>query len=235
MTLEEKIIGEEGTDISVLVNRVANAKAQVIFAHGAGANMSHEFMNEISRQLNESDINVIRFNFPFMDKRGLTGKKYPPDRMPKLLTCYQTIIHYVIEHLDTDLPLFIGGKSMGSRVAAMLVADATLLPANVLTKISAVFCLGYPFHPTKKPEKHRLAPLFDAKKPVLIVQGDRDTLGNKAEISEYQLPKHCQCFFLEDGDHSFKPRVKSGFTYSAHMKRAVTEIVCFIDSLAVNH
>lgn len=234
MILQEKITSEDGIDISILVSTVANAKAQVIFAHGAGANMSHEFMDEISRQLNGSGINVIRFNFPFMDKSTLTGKRYPPDKMPKLLSCYQAVIGYVIEYLGTDLPLFLGGKSMGSRVAAMLVADATLLPANVFAKVSAVFCLGYPFHPTKKPEKLRLEPLFLAKKPLLIVQGERDTLGSKAEISDYQLPTHCQCVFLADGDHSFKPRVKSGFTYSAHMKSAVAEIVNFIDAQTVN-
>lgn len=243
ITSEDIITNEEGTEISVLTNTVDNAKAQVIFAHGAGANMSHEFMNEISLQLNKFGINVVRFNFPFMDKRALTGKKYPPDRMPKLLVCYEAVINYVIVHLDKQLgnhsgkhlPLFIGGKSMGSRVAASLVAAPELLTANALNKVSGVFCLGYPFHPTKKPEKRRLEPLLGAKKPVLIVQGDRDTLGNKAEITEYQLPKHCQCVFLEDGDHSFKPRVKSGFTYPAHMNRAVEEIVQFINRLSANN
>ena len=95
--------------------------------------------------------------------------------------------------------------------------------------------MGYPFHPAKKPEKLRLEPLFGANKPVLIVQGDRDTLGNKSEIISYELAEHCQCVFLDDGDHSLKPRVKSGFTYGAHMSRAVEEIVQFIDKLTVNN
>lgn len=239
MKQQEVITGVDGSEISLLLNTVDNAKAQVIFAHGAGANMSHEFMSEISLQLNKSGINVLRFNFPFMDKRALTGKKYPPDRMPKLLICYEKVIEHVVGHLlvhkiNSDLPLFIGGKSMGSRVAATLVTDSALLKANTLNKISGVFCLGYPFHPTKKPEKLRLEPLVEARKPVLIVQGERDTLGSKTEIINYQLAKHCQCVFLEDGDHSFKPRVKSGFTYQAHMNKAVEEITQFIDQLIDN-
>jgi len=236
MKCEEIITKEDGSKINMLLNTVENAKAQVIFAHGAGANMSHEFMDEISSLFNGAGINVLRFNFPFMDKRALTGIKYPPDRMPKLLLCYEEVIGYAVEKLaSNELPLFIGGKSMGSRVAATLVADPTELNSYLLNKISAVFCLGYPFHPAKKPDKLRLEPLINANKPVLIVQGDRDTLGNKAEIIDYKLAKHCQCIFLEDGDHSLKPRVKSGFTQQAHMNRAVEEIVHFIDQLIMNN
>jgi predicted alpha/beta-hydrolase family hydrolase len=227
----QAIIRADGSEINLLLDTVSNAKAQVVFAHGAGANMSHEFMNEITQLLNGLNINVLRFNFPYMDKRALLGKKYPPDRMPKLLVCYQEVIEYVINQpLLNELPLFIGGKSMGSRAAASLVSDPDFLDAGLLNKISGVFCLGYPFHPTKKPEKLRLEPLVLASKPIFIVQGDRDTLGNKEEINAYHLPEHCQCVFLEDGDHSLKPRVKSGFTYPAHMQRAANEISIFIDS-----
>ena len=217
---------------SLIVDSVDNAKAQVIFAHGAGADMSHEFMAEITRLLNKSAINVLRFNFPFMDKRIQLGKRYPPDRMPKLLTCYQGVIEQVIADLNNKqprLPLFIGGKSMGSRVAVTLVSDADILKASLLDKISGVFCLGYPFHPAKNPEKLRLEPLLASVKPVLIVQGERDSLGNKEEITDYKLPSNCECVYLEDGDHSLKPRVKSGFTLKQHMTTSVCEITKFIE------
>jgi predicted alpha/beta-hydrolase family hydrolase len=236
MGFQAVITQKDGSEINILLNIIDNAKAQVIFAHGAGANMSHEFMNEVSLLLNKSGINVVRFNFPFMDKRALTDIKYPPDRMPKLLICYEDVIRHVVEQLaNNELPLFIGGKSMGSRVAVTILADPKLLPAYLLNKISGVFCLGYPFHPAKKPEKLRLEPLFGTNKPVLIVQGERDSLGNKTEIISYKLAEYCQCVFLDDGDHSLKPRVKSGFTYEAHMSRAVEEIVQFIDKLTVDN
>lgn len=221
----------DGSEINLLINTVNNAKAQVVFAHGAGAAMSHEFMEQMTLLLNEAGVNVLRFNFPYMDKRAITGKKYPPDRMPKLLICYQEVIEYVINQKDSSaLPLFIGGKSMGSRAAASLVAEPDLLDVSLHEKIRGVFCLGYPFHPTKKPEKLRLEPLSTGSKPVLIVQGDRDTLGSQAEIMSYRLGNHCQCLFLEDGDHSLKPRVKSGFTLAGHMKQAAKEIALFIDA-----
>ena len=236
MTSPKIIYSPDGSEISVLNHSVTDASAQIIFAHGAGANMSHEFMGIISSLLNDAGINVLRFNFPFMDKRALTGKKYPPDRMPKLVLCYEAVIDYmVVQQKGANLPLFIGGKSMGSRVAATLVSETDALRPDVLERISGVFCLGYPFHPSKKPEKLRLEPLFNANKPILIVQGDRDTLGTKDEILSYQLPKHCHSVFLDDGDHSLKPRVKSGFTYQAHIKLAVEEIVTFIEKLSAKN
>lgn len=210
--------------ISLLENNVTQPIAQVIFAHGAGADMHHEFMVEITTLLNKSNINVLRFNFPYMDKRIETGRRYPPDRMPKLLDCYKSVIEdHVLKNNDDSLPLFIGGKSMGSRVAATLAADDTVKNA-----IAGVFCLGYPFHPAKKPEKLRLEPLQATKKAILIVQGERDTLGSRDEINDYQVSSLCQYKFLIDGDHSLKPRVKSGFTHQQHMQAAVENITTFI-------
>ncbi len=222
-TPDEKII-------NLIVDTVSDAKAQLVFAHGAGADMSHEFMTTVSQLLNEAGINVLRFNFPYMDKRALFNKKYPPDRMPKLLACFREVLDKVVNKDGNALPLYIGGKSMGSRVAATLLTEPEVLEKDLYEKVRGIFCLGYPFHPAKKPESLRLTPLLANKKPILIVQGERDSLGNKDEILSYQLPKSCQCEFLEDGDHSLKPRVKSGFTYEAHIQRAVKEIVRFVDN-----
>jgi predicted alpha/beta-hydrolase family hydrolase len=208
--------------ISKTINNVENPIAQVIFAHGAGADMHHDFMVQITALLNKANINVLRFNFPYMDKRVETGKRYPPDRMPKLIDCYQAVIGDQVS-IESELPLFIGGKSMGSRVAATLAGDT-----SVSHLIQGVFCLGYPFHPPKKPEKLRLEPLQHTGKPILVVQGERDTLGSEIEICTYEISNLCKYVFLTDGDHSLKPRVKSGFTHQQHMESAVQAIVNFI-------
>ncbi len=208
-----------------LINNVANPIAQIIFAHGAGADMHHEFMEQITTLFNKANINVLRFNFPYMDKRIALGKRYPPDRMPKLIDCYKTVLNdfIVINKQQKTLPIFIGGKSMGSRVAATLASDD-----EVSAFIQGVFCLGYPFHPPKKTEKLRLEPLQNTRKPILIVQGERDTLGSEVEIADYEISNLCQSFFLADGDHSLKPRVKSGFTHQQHLESAVQAISQFI-------
>ena len=94
--------------------------------------------------------------------------------------------------------------------------------------------MGYPFHPTKKPDKLRLEPLQNTQKPVLILQGDRDTLGSQVEIEQYDISPLCQTVFLPDGDHSLKPRVKSGYTHQQHIETAVSAIVKFIQEERTN-
>lgn len=215
--VNSKIIKQDWA-ISTIKNSVAEPKALVVFAHGAGADKSHEFMETVSKSLNEQNINVLRFNFPYMDVRLAQGNRRPPDRMPKLLQCFETII----AGLETNLPIFLAGKSMGGRVAATLVANDAL-------KVQGVMCLGYPFHPQKKPEKLRLEPLQETHKPILILQGTRDALGNEDEIASYDLSKLCHCVFFSDGDHNLKPRVKSGFTHIQHINTAVNEMVKFIN------
>ncbi|NQY87796.1 MAG: hypothetical protein HRT51_08635 [Colwellia sp.] len=221
----------ENIIISKIENKVDNPIAQIIFAHGAGADMHHEFMEQASILLNKANINVLRFNFPFMDKRIALGKRYPPDRMPKLIACYKDVIAnlLVIDSTHAKLPLFIGGKSMGSRVAATIAAED-----DITKLIQGVFCIGYPFHPTKKPEKLRLEPLQNTKKAVLILQGDRDTLGSQVEIEQYDVSPLCQTIFLPDGDHSLKPRVKSGYTHQQHIETAVNALVKFIQKESSN-
>ncbi|MBL4909600.1 MAG: hypothetical protein JKX78_06180 [Alteromonadaceae bacterium] len=217
---------------TLLITPADNAIANFVFAHGAGADMHHQFMIQVSELLAQQQINVIRFNFTYMNKRLVDGKRYPPDRMPKLLHAYQETLTKICQdqknnEIDFTLPLFIGGKSMGSRVAATLLASDEFneLSAN----IKGLVCLGYPFHPQKKTDKLRLEPLLGTQKPSLIIQGDRDALGNKEEVLSYELPSQYKMVFLEDGDHSFKPRIKSGFTLQQHITSAVQHIVSFIN------
>ncbi|MDG1750667.1 MAG: hypothetical protein P8I03_03255 [Thalassotalea sp.] len=204
-------------DISVIENNVPNATALVIFAHGAGADKSSDYMQTMAELLNVHKINVLRFNFAYMDRRLADNKRYPPERMPKLLTC----LNSVLSQIDTSLPVFLAGKSMGGRVAATLAESE-------LEKVKGVMCIGYPFHPQKQPEKLRLEPLQKTLLPILIVQGDRDALGNESEIADYEISSLCQVSFLADGDHNLKPRVKSGFTHQQHLQSAINLMKNFI-------
>ena len=206
-------------DISIIENNVHDAIALVILAHGAGADKSSDFMQAMVKLLNERKINVLRFNFAYMDKRLTDNKRYPPERMPKLLACLNTVLN----NIELSLPLFLAGKSMGGRVAATIAEKK-------LKKIKGVMCLGYPFHPQKQPEKLRLAPLQNTQLPILIIQGDRDALGDKNEIKNYEMSSLCQISFLADGDHNFKPRVKSGYTHQQHLQSTADFMKAFIVS-----
>ncbi|OKY26314.1 alpha/beta family hydrolase [Thalassotalea sp. PP2-459] len=196
--------------------------AHFLFAHGAGADMNSTFMENMTTALNKRNINVTRFNFYYMDKRLSDGKKYPPDRMPKLLERFEEVINT----LNITAPLFLVGKSMGSRVAATLTNEIESL--KVTPEIRGVICLGYPFHPINKVEKLRLEPLIKNHYSMLILQGERDKLGNKEEIIGYGLPDSIKTVFLPDGDHDLKPRVKSGYTHEQNLQSAADHIESFV-------
>ena len=185
-----------------------------IFAHGAGAGMEHEFMSAVAKGLAEKGIQVVRFNFPYMVKRAEDGKKRPPDRAPKLLEAYQSVIKEF-----ADKPVVIGGKSMGGRMASLLAEESD---------VAAVACLGFPFHPPGKPEKYKGEHLASVTKPLLILQGERDTFGKKEEFAEFQLTDSINVTFLPDGDHSFKPRKRSGYTEEGNIQLAVERLATFI-------
>ncbi|WP_260259566.1 alpha/beta fold hydrolase [Vibrio intestinalis] len=186
-----------------------------IFAHGAGADMEHDFMAQVAKGLAAKGICVVRFNFPYMVKRAEDGKRRPPDRAPKLLEAYEAII---AEHAQGK-PIVIGGKSMGGRMASLLSEHQ---------HVAGVACLGFPFHPPGKPEKFKGEHLAEMVKPCLILQGERDTFGKQEEFAEFTLSDKVTAYFLPDGDHSFKPRKRSGFTEQGNIDLVVGRLSQFI-------
>ncbi|MEE4010709.1 alpha/beta family hydrolase [Roseibium sp. FZY0029] len=202
------------------------AVATLLLAHGAGAAMDSAFMNKLSAALAREGIAAARFEFAYMAGRRTGGPKKPPPRADKLIAEFQTALQSVLG--QSDGPLLIGGKSMGGRVAAMLAGGGSL-PGRV----KGVACFGYPFHPTGKAEAEwRLLPLQDAKRPVLVLQGDRDPFGSKAELDEVTLPAHVSLSYLEDGNHDFGPRGKSPATLDGNITLAAEAVRAFVDGFA---
>lgn len=191
------------------------ATPRLILAHGAGAPMDSEFMERMAVLLAQLGVGVIRFEFAYMQQRREHGSKRPPDRQPVLLERWRQ----VIAQFSSTEPLFIGGKSMGGRMAT-LIADEMA--------VSGCVCLGYPFHPPSKPEQTRTEHLQDLSTPTLIVQGTRDALGNQEEVGSYALSPGIHLHWLEDGDHDLKPRVRSGYTHEQHLQSAARAIADFV-------
>lgn len=192
----------------------------VILAHGAGAGMDSAFMQYFASMLSERGIAVTLFNFPYMILRTKDGKKRPPDRAPKLLEHFRSV---VIEQKSGG-KLVIGGKSMGGRMASMLIAETPALADGLVV-------LGYPFHAPGKPEKLRTEHFEAIKTPTLVLQGERDTFGNQALVETLNLPENMRVSWVPDGDHSFKPRKASGFTETENWAAAVDEIAGFITTM----
>ncbi len=200
---------------NTLINRADAPAARFLFAHGAGAGKDSDFMQYYAKTLSQHHIEVMRFDFPYMQTMIETGKRRPPDRAPKLLEYFTQLI----EQQDDDLPLFIGGKSMGGRIASMLLEQ---------TKALGCICMGYPFHPPGKLDKLRIEHLQSMTKPLLIIQGERDTFGTQQQISQYPLSNQIQLAYLPDGDHSFKPRKASGVTLEQNLAQGVKQVLAFI-------
>lgn len=185
-------------------------KARILFMHGAGAPMDSEFMNDMTLALASDDIQIIRFEFPYMANRRVTGKKAPPPKAEKLIDdCLEVIARY------DDVPLFLMGKSMGGRIASMVLEQTSAI---------AAFALGYPFHPSGKPDKLRISHFESMSKPMVVMQGTRDPLGNKEEVEDYCLPEIVTVHWFADGNHDLKPRVASGCTQRQHLEQAAVLI-----------
>lgn len=159
---------------------------------------------------------VVRFNFPYMVKRAQDGKRRPPDRAPKLLEDFE---QKIAAFYRQEGSLFLAGKSMGGRMASHLAEHP---------QVAGVMCLGFPFHPPGKPDNFKGEHLASLTKPTLILQGERDTFGTQQECQGFSLSDAVDLVFIPDGDHGFKPRVKSGFTEQGNRRLAVESMVEFI-------
>ncbi len=200
-----------------------------LFAHGAGADMTSEFMTQVAESLAANGIRVVRFNFPYMIKRLADGKRRPPDRGPKLLAAYEAVIR------ELNCPVVIGGKSMGGRMSSMLLADNAKRDVKDRLPILGSACLGFPFHAPGKEPKDRLDHLAELTAPLLIVQGSRDTMGSKEEVQSYVkagwINGSIQLHWLEDGNHDLKPRKVSGFSHQQHIDTAIEQVTEFVNAL----
>ncbi|MBF8793689.1 alpha/beta hydrolase [Pseudomonas monteilii] len=192
-------------------------KGCLILAHGAGAPMDSAFMEEMAQGLAEQGVGVVRFEFPYMAQRRVGGGKRPPNPQAVLLDCWRQV-YAQVRPLVTG-PLAIGGKSMGGRMASLLVDE---LGADALV------CLGYPFYAVGKPDKPRVEHLAGLRTRTLIVQGERDALGNREAVQSYVLSPSIEVCWLAAGDHDLKPLKASGFIHEQHLQAAAQRVAAFL-------
>ena len=171
--------------------------ATFICAHGAGGNMHDRGMQALSKELRGRGMNVVRFNFPYSEKKS--GR---PDPMPLL----RATIEAVMADVEHNGRLVIGGRSMGGRAASMLGADHI--------QCDGLLLLAYPLHPAGKPDQLRDAHLPSITMPTLCLNGTRDSLCRR-DLMEQVLPRlgdNFEMHWLEGADHSFHVPKSSGRT-----------------------
>lgn len=165
----------------------------ITFAHGAGAGMTHIFMETLAAKLAEENIATLRFNFPFTE-----NKKGRPDSPA---VAHQTIAAAIAKasELFPKLPVFAAGKSFGGRMSSQMIS------ANPDENVKGLIFYGFPLHQPGKPSTERADHLKAIKIPMLFLQGTRDALATIDLIGKVCKPlKKAKLVKLEGADHSFK-------------------------------
>jgi len=161
--------------ISALVYPAESPVASLILGHGAGAGQRSPFMVACATGLAARGLDVITFDFAYM-----AAKRKMPDRGPLLEATYQTVIDTVRGEIESARRfLFIGGKSMGGRIASQVAGRGGFAPPP-----AALVFFGYPLHPPNQPGKRRDAHLPQVPAPMLFLHGTRDPFGSPDEMRE---------------------------------------------------
>jgi hypothetical protein len=203
--------------ISAAFDGPKEARALVVLAHGAGADMTSDYMAFFATHLADAGIGVCRFNFAYAEQ----GRK-SPDRQPLLEATYREVADAVRERATG--PLVLGGKSMGGRIASHIVADGYAADGLVF--------LGYPLHPPGKPERMRDAHLHEIEVPMLFVEGTRDPFCPLDTLESVTNGLPTEVVVVEDGDHSLKVRKSSGRSTPEAWQEAVDAIDAWVGRLA---
>jgi uncharacterized protein len=196
---ELKVRLATGADTTALVYPADDPSAALILGHGAGAGQHSPFMIAAGRALSSLGIDVLTFNFQYAEQR-----RRIPDRGPVLEACYVAVIDAARREVGSARrSLFIGGKSMGGRIATQVAAADRELP------IAGLVLLGYPLHPPGRPEQRRDKHLPSVQRPMLFVQGSRDAFGTPAELlpivaSLTAMVPSTTLHVVEGADHSLK-------------------------------
>ena len=205
MPYQLTIVVGEGESVSARLYKgldLGRIGATVVLAHGAGAGQLSPFMVTFATGLASRGLDVLTFNFPYTDER-----RRIPDRTDQLEACYRAVIIAVRNDAALSGNLtYVGGKSMGGRIASQVVAGEGAASLNGL-----IF-LGYPLHPPGKLHQLRAAHLAKIRAPMLFIQGSRDPFGKPDELRPIldRLQARVTLHVVENGNHSLAPPGKGG-------------------------
>jgi len=180
-------------EVSGILSMPDDSECLLLFAHGAGAGMRHNFMERMSANLNENRIGTLRYNFPYVEK-----KKRAPDPAPVLMETVRSAFRTAGEFSD-KIPILAGGKSMGGRMTSMAASE------NKLDGVEGIIFFGFPLHAPGKPSDERAVHLYKVNIPMLFLQGTRDKLADLSLLKPVvrKLKDKATLHIFEGADHSF--------------------------------
>jgi hypothetical protein len=201
--------------VSALTLIPPSARACFVFAHGAGAGMTHPFMEAIAAGLGGVGIATLRFQFPYMEARA--RRPDPP------ALCHATVRAAVAEatRISHGLPLFAGGRSFGGRMSSQAQARSPF------PGVLGLAFLGFPLHPAKQPSDERGQHLFEVDTPLLFLQGDRDELADLTLLQALiaRLGHRATLKLIPNANHSYRVPARTGRTEA----QVVNELVQTLD------
>lgn len=219
-----KVDIDEGDSVSACLiapESIESAKATLlILAHGAGNDMNSPLLSFVCDKLAASGVATMKFNFPYKEK----GRKLP-DPAPKLEATWRAVLARVRSEPKFAFErVFIGGKSLGGRMASRVVAAGEAVDGLVF--------LGYPLHPPGKPQKQRIAHFPQISVPSLFIQGTRDALCDLDLLRNAlpQIPARTELHLVEGGDHSFVRLKRMGISEQETWREVVAAILQWLQA-----
>jgi predicted alpha/beta-hydrolase family hydrolase len=209
----------------VLWNPAASAvKAVLVLAHGAGSDLHHSLLAELAVLLSQQGVTMVRFNFPYREN----GRGFP-DPAARLEHCWRDVVAHVRSRVagEDAVPLFIGGKSMGGRMASHLVAAGE--------PVDGLVCLGYPLHPPRRIDNPRSQHLVQLGCPSLFIQGTRDPHCdlNRLALVLAPLGLLATVHIVEGADHDFRVLKRCGRSAAQVMAEIAGAVAAWLEAVVV--
>jgi len=189
-------------EVSAILLRPQNARCLLTLAHGAGAGMTHPFMQSLATELAAANVATLRFQFPYMEQR-----RKIPDRPPVLTAAILAALNAASKDAP-DLPLLAGGKSLGGRMTSLAASQ------QPLGNVRGLVFFGFPLHPPNQPGTKRAEHLHEVTLPMLFFQGTRDAFADLKLLRPIcaELGARATLHVIETADHSFHVLKSAGRT-----------------------
>ena len=192
----------DATEVSAIFARPPDPIALLVLAHGAGAGMTHPFLENVAAELAAAGLATFRYQFPYMEQH-----RRMPDHAATLTATVRVAVRTANEHAP-ELPLLAGGKSLGARMTSLAAAN------QPLEHVRGLVFFGFPLHPPHRPGIERAEHLKDVTVPMLFLQGTRDPFADLNLLRPVcaRLGASATLHEVATAEHSFHVLKRSGKT-----------------------